>query len=228
MNKKEIKRVIEIFLNTDIELTKYSPAIVKHPFFSSGIVYCNDRMVNILEDKEGLEEYKNQIRKIAKDFDSALLLLGKQYRLSFIMYCNELKGLTNEETIKKLIENWSSFESINNDVNISKDKVLNLLLSENNYSLLSKANKEFYDKLPNEMMIYRGVYKKLINGFSWTYSKAVATKFANRYNLNSEKDGKVYCAVINKKDILFVENEIDEEEIVVNYKKLKNVKILEN
>lgn len=219
-----ISNIINMFLNANIDKTKFSPAIVLHPFIKSGFVSLNDKLVNILEDKNALEEYKKQIKSNIKDINSIFMYLGNQYYLAFINYAYLYGGFTQREAIKLILKYWTEVESVNNDANLSKEDLLSIFLNAKSVDYLSKKNLEFYNSLPDEVMIYRGVYKnapkKIINGFSWTINKEIANRFANRYH----NVGNVYQATINKKDILAVAKERNEEEVIVNYRELQNVK----
>lgn len=219
-----INNIIDVFLNTSIGETKFSPAIVLHPFIKSGIVSLNDKFVNILEDTNALEEYKKQIKVNIKDINSLFMYLGNQYYLAFINYAYLYGGFTQREAIKLILKYWTDVESVNNDANLSKEDLLSIFLNSKSIDYLSKENLKFYNSLPDEVVIYRGVYEnapeKIINGFSWTINKEIANRFANRYH----NTGNIYQAIINKKDVLAVAKERNEEEIIVNYKKLQNVK----
>ena len=70
--------------------------------------------------------------------------------------------------------------------------------------------------------IYRGVTEEsseISTALSWTLSKEVAKFFATRF----DSDGEIYCAKINKEDILVANNLRNEFEVIVNPDKLMNV-----
>ena len=70
--------------------------------------------------------------------------------------------------------------------------------------------------------IYRGVTEKsseISTALSWTLSKEVAKFFSTRF----DSDGEIYCAKINKEDILVANNLRNEFEVIVNPEKLMNV-----
>lgn len=69
--------------------------------------------------------------------------------------------------------------------------------------------------------IYRGCEKKeALKGLSWTISKDTAIFFAERIG----NKGQVYSAEINKENVLAYFNSRGEQEVVVDYKFLKNIK----
>lgn len=60
----EIKVLAKIFVYTEITKTKFSPAIIIHPIFESGIQYFkidNEmKMIDITDDEEGLKKFKKK------------------------------------------------------------------------------------------------------------------------------------------------------------------------
>ena len=85
---------------------------------------------------------------------------------------------------------------------------------------MSKDELEAYNKLDDLIDVYRGVKPGAkVKALSWTTDKKVAKWFADRY----EKNGKVYKAVIDKKDVLAYFLNRNEYEVVVNYNKLKHI-----
>lgn len=87
---------------------------------------------------------------------------------------------------------------------------------------MNKEDYLFYQKLNDEITIYRGLQDKntKIKGLSWTISKEISKKFSKMI----DEQGSIYEAKINKKDIFAYFNERNEQEIVVNTQKLKEIK----
>lgn len=74
------------------------------------------------------------------------------------------------------------------------------------------------NSLPEKVKIYRGLgSKSRRDGISWTLSKEKAEWFATRFKDN----GEVLTAEANKSDILAFLNGRNEQEIIINPKKLK-------
>lgn len=85
---------------------------------------------------------------------------------------------------------------------------------------------EQLDKMPDMVRVYRGVQdcnpktlKMKIKALSWTTSKEKAEWFGNRW----KKGGRVYTAIIPKKDIFIFSNARQEQEVVLNPDKLIDV-----
>ena len=103
--------------------------------------------------------------------------------------------------------------------------------------LMESDELEIYNNLENEVTIYRGLAKynkQHINGISWTLDKNVAEKiFANvivdKDGIARKSDvikGDVYQAKIKKEDIFAYTNGRHEQEVIVDYTKLYDIKPL--
>lgn len=90
-NLENIKSVAKAFLYIDVEETEVSPIIVQHPIFENGIQALQQpdystKLINILEDKKGLEALKKEIlNRIddAKNVWEVYMIIRKSYRLTF-------------------------------------------------------------------------------------------------------------------------------------------------
>lgn len=78
---------------------------------------------------------------------------------------------------------------------------------------MSKEDKKVFDKLPDEITIYRGYTKgRNKSGYSYTLDKAKAKWFSTRFN---RIGGEVLTRVVKKKDVLAYTNARGEKEIVI-------------
>lgn len=101
----------------------------------------------------------------------------------------------------------------------TKNRILDLLkLADRNKNEWYKTT---YDKLPTEVILYRGVRgRKNSKGIYWTLDKKKAEFFALRYVRSayslpdSNTKAWVYTAIIKKPNIIFMTNDRKEEEIV--------------
>lgn len=108
----------------------------------------------------------------------------------------------------------------------TKNRILDLLkLADINKNEWYKTT---YDKLPTEVILYRGVRgRKNSKGIYWTLDKKRAEFFALQYARPSyplpDSDTKawVYTAIIKKPDIIFMTNDRKEEEIVCHPKDIE-------
>ena len=122
----------------------------------------------------------------------------------------------------------------NNYPNIQSNSVIVSLFRISNPELLmSKREQKEFNKLPDNVTLYRGVetkkHKK--HSLSWTTDLKVAKVFANRHKaLLIEEERKIIQATIKKKYVFayFINKvmikEFDETEVIVNPDYLKDIK----
>mgnify|MGYP001025547956 FL=1 len=104
--------------------------------------------------------------------------------------------------------------------------------SEYMFDEIDKISLPYYDKWIKrneksleEIVIYRGEASKSSsykNALSWTKNKNVASFFANRFDSN----GKIYQGIVRVSDIYY-DYECSEEEVLVNSKYIRDIKVIE-
>jgi len=89
----------------------------------------------------------------------------------------------------------------------------------------SPWRKDWFDSLPDEFKIYRGGNLERSRGLSWTINPDVAASFAQGHRGTRVPDPVIASATIKKKSraILFATNDRDEQELLVDCGRLKNV-----
>lgn len=76
--------------------------------------------------------------------------------------------------------------------------------------------------MPEEITVYRGIRGRgSLKALSWTTDIEKAEWFAKRW----DKNGKVYSVNVSKDDVLAVFSSRGESELVVDYTKLRNIKL---
>ena len=79
-----------------------------------------------------------------------------------------------------------------------------------------------YSALPKEITVYRGIRGRgRLEALSWTTDIEQAEWFAKRW----DKNGKVYSAMVDKEDVLAVFASRGESELVVDFMKLRDIKL---
>ena len=90
---------------------------------------------------------------------------------------------------------------------------------------MSESELKTYNDLDDEIVIYRGLTsrnKKNIKALSWTTSFGKAKWFSERWG----NGGVVYSATIDKQNILAYFDRKSEDEVVVDYNCLRNLKVV--
>lgn len=217
----KIKQTAISFLYIKPKQDKEIPFIVHHPVFQYSEQVVDDKMFNIFQDKESYYLLLNKFADKINNFEtvnSIFLLFRKQYRLTLLSYIKDDLSIQDFSTV--LIESWVQTESPMQDSNVTPNEILQYFKYADKQYLMTEEELDYYNNLPEEIIIFRGVQnKEYSDGFSWTMNKEKAKWFANRFDC----DGVVYKAIANKRDILCYNNRRREQEIIVDYKKLKNV-----
>ena len=201
----------------------------KYPEISDYLYLTFDILPLVLEDKElniiiqinsisflrqDIERF-NMIREAVKDGkindEYLLLLTEKRYKEDvFFSLIKEEKDLFKVRELAILV--YCELEYINR-YDEFKD------IFEKTKGFITENDIEIDEDV---VTIYRGVTEKsseISTALSWTLSKEVAKFFSTRF----DSDGEIYCAKINKEDILVANNLRNEFEVIVNPDKLMNV-----
>lgn len=225
-NMKEVKCVAKWLLFTDVHTTEYSPMIVHHPFASSGFMMLpgTNEILDITASVESREKWRDYLGKKIDEAKSAyeiFLMLNKTYALTFIKYAKD--GLSAAEFSEILADAWIKSEAPNMDVNVSKTELVGLFSQADKQSLMTESEQKRFADLTETVTVYRGVTSynaKNVRALSWTLDRSKAEWFAHRFG----EDGKVYQAQINKADILAIFTSRNESEVVLNPRKLQQLK----
>ncbi len=225
-NMQEVKCVAKWLLFTDVHTTEYSPMIVHHPFASSGFMMLpgTNEILDITASMESREKWRDYLGKKIDEAKSAyeiFLMLNKTYALTFIKYAKD--GLSAAEFSEILADAWIKAEAPNMDVNVSKMELVELFSQADKKSLMTEAEQKRFADLTETVTVYRGVTSynaKNVRALSWTLDRSKAEWFAHRFS----EDGKVYQAQINKADILAIFTSRNESEVVLNPRKLQQLK----
>lgn len=203
--------------------SRFAPIIVSHPFFSSNMCYIQkeERLIDLLESEEMLEKGKTQFRELIGDACSAeriMMLVNPPYRGVFFTMIGPY--LDEKDFGALLRDSWTSAEFPSQDKNVTIADFRKLFLRADKEHLMSKSERNCFEKMPQKITIYRGINNKAYcdqKALSWTTSKDVAEFFSHRFEV--DEAGMILTAAIDKKDVLaYFESE---NEVIVDYTKLK-------
>jgi len=220
------------FLHLPISITPYSPLAILHPFFESGFLYDQydgEGLFNALEDTE---KYKNFIKSFSEkeiepceSVDDLLLLVRKSYRLTYLYFLQKENTLTKRECGNLLGEHWTLIENLSVDTNVRKITVLSWIKAADKEGIMSKDELCAYRSLPDTITVYRGCQTvKALKGISWTLSEEKARWFASRFSVKN--NSLTYRAQICKEDVICYFAGRGEQEIVLDYRKLKDITLI--
>jgi hypothetical protein len=91
--------------------------------------------------------------------------------------------------------------------------------------LMDGVDRQKFDQLPDEITVYRGLQDERAkrNGLSWTTKKEIAIWFATRWK---SPNGRLCVAVIPKSKVYMYTESRNENEVVLNPKHLKKVRVM--
>lgn len=220
------KEVARPFLEFDIVTDPvFGEMMLHHPFFNS-LIFMNGKgkLCNFINDQEAFEEAKAQVRSnidMVKEFQDFSMILQKPYLLAFLKYTHFY--ISKEDLSKYLSEAWTRMEFPNHDNTLTKTQLINLFKQCDSRLMMDDREMIVYEQLPDKFKVYRGVKKNQdYKALSWTLDKDVAKWFSLRFT----EHGVVYEAEIRKGDVFAIFLNRGEQEIVLNYKKLENVRAL--
>ena len=216
-----------LFLYLPIQPNRSFPSVVQHPFTNAPISALNVdgsmRMLDLMKPND-LQLWQKEMEQVIRKITDPMLLLSrisKGYRLAFIKYVNDY--LSVEDLARLLRFAWRSVEFPNQDPNFSHSQLCQLFKECSKELLMHKEELAAYNKLPKTIHIYRGVTsgkKKDIMSLSWTTDHDMAVWFSKRFG----NKGFVCEADIAKEDILTYWDIQGESEVIVDPRKLQNVR----
>lgn len=216
-----------LFLYLPIQPNSSFPSVVQHPFTNAPIAPLNIdgsmRMLDLMKPDD-LQLWQTKMEQVVRKITDPMLLLSrisKGYRLAFIKYVKDY--LSIEDLSKLLRFAWQSVEFPNRDPNFSLSQLCQLFKECSQKLLMHKEELATYNKLPKTIHIYRGVTsgkEKDIMSLSWTTDHDMAVWFSKRFG----NKGFVCEADIAKEDILTYWDIQGESEVIVDPRKLQNVR----
>ena len=216
----QISMIVNFLMDLDIGMIEeLSPIRVSHPFIEEGVSFNlkTGEVINLIEDEEALKKEKELRLKRMRNMSPMQIAfyVSKPYRILYLHLA--FPYLTKKERSEIMHEVWISVENINNNVNVSQMEILKMLRKCNPKYLMSQENFKVYENLPDTFTVYRGLQENAQeDGLSWTLSKDVAEWFANRF----DNEGEIIEKVIHKSEVIAYFNDRDEEEVVLDIKKV--------
>lgn len=199
--------------------------ICQHPFSASThtCVLENGNTVLVdLQTKDGVSKFRDYTLSTIdrqKDIYGVMGIVREPYWLTWLWLT---KSYLDKITFSELFgEAWVSVENSNGDANVKQRTLISWFIQSDKKHLMTEEELAVYEKLPSRITVYRGVCSlSSKTGLSYTTSLKVAKFFANRFNADGFKP-YILKAEIDKQDAIAYFNRRQEEEIIVNYPKIK-------
>lgn len=229
MKMEEVKKIKELakrFVDVPLHDSGFL-CFASHPFTDSFVVGIrgenNDLVLVDLKNEQALAEWRKQLKQqidTLSNVKDIFLMLNKPYILTFISYIEPM--LTDAELGKILSDNWSFIEDITGNRNVNGRKLVKWFFRADKRSLMTEKEWVFYESLPEEVTIYRGVTshnRRYKMALSWTIDRETAVWFANRFDTGT---GEVWEMVIPRERICCFFSRRNEQEVIVNLYGCKN------
>lgn len=223
----ECKDMAKLFLHLEFQTVELGDMFVMHPF-TMNPVYSDNRY-NIVDMRNNKEAYNNFIQDCNQRIESVtkfkdfLCIIQKPYHFEFLKHTKNF--ISRADLGSYLKQAWVTNEYPNKEGgSFTKKQLLNLYTLCHKKDLMNSHELHTFDELPSSIKIYRGVtsYNETdIKKLSWTLSEDVAEWFAKRFH----QKGKIYSTMINKKDVLAYFGDRSEQEVIVDFTKLKDLKL---
>ena len=200
--------------------------ICQHPFSASthGCVVENGSTILVdLQTSDGVYKFRNYTYYIIDkqvDVYGVMRIVREPYWLTWLWLNNPY---LDKSTFSELFgEAWVSVENSNGDANVKQKTLITWFKYADKKHLMTEEELAVYENLPDTFTVYRGL-SSLSNkkGISYTKSLDVAKFFANRF----KTDGFtpiILKVEIHKKYALAYFNGRNEDEIVVDYPRIKD------
>lgn len=218
---ESVKSVADAFLYTELLVDKRERLLVHHPFFSCSVVIHNGAPVNIFDDairKDVCDKLKEKIHAARSAGDIAKMIQPK-YQLEFFSYIHKYLG--KEDYAVLLRDAWTDAEFPNRDPSVTLAGKIGFFRKADKSLIMDPQEQMVYEALPEKVTVYRGINSKgSVKGISWTLSKKKAYWFASRW---PENKGMVYQAMVSKEHIYAYFNGRNEQEVILDSRKLLNI-----
>ena len=160
---KSLKALSHAFLELDIQPTKMSPLVVKHPFTDSGIVGLRKEdggiaVADLTSDPASLHLWREQMGRLIDDAEKPIdlfMMITKPYKLGFLKYAAPY--LSEQDTALFLSQAWIIAEAPNSDPNLTKREMLALFRSVDPQKLMDEEEYGVFCGLDDVVTVYRGV-----------------------------------------------------------------------
>ena len=159
----------------------------------------------------------NRVEK-ATTIEKCLNALRKADRFLFLNELHILGLLDDQECAECVFEIWTMQEKFFK-CGMSRSKMLKFMkIATKSQEMLNKI-----DGLADELTVYRGTKVPNHKGLCWSLDREIAKWFAERDIYCNSKHGYIFSGTLKKRDVIALFEGRNENEIVCDYRKIKNL-----
>ncbi len=221
-----VKRVARTFVYLDVQINERVGFLCNHPYIGQIATVVSENGTLVLKDvrnEKDLEDIRKNIIKTIEAVSSYLQfihIIRPPYLPAFFKFTQHFLSSYDYSTF--LGSMWTIVEFPNVDDNITAPEFVKIFRKADKTLLMDDDEQKQYSALPEEITVYRGIRGRgRLEALSWTLDIDKAEWFAKRWN----KGGKVYSAMVKKEDVLAVFTSRNEDEIVVDFQKLSDIRL---
>lgn len=212
----KVRSTMQSLLYIPFEVDSNLPIKNNNPIMENVVVINkNGDLLNLIEGDEyeidrAIDFYKRRLQEA--DINHLFIMVKKPYQLEVFDMVSPFLDKVDFNTLLSDIYKNIEFPNWDNDI----EKLKGHLESIDKELFMDEKNKRFYESLPEQVTVYRGVYSEesLYDALSWTTEFETAQWFANRFG----NDGIVLKGEILKEDIYCCY--LSEHEVVLNPEKV--------
>lgn len=167
------------------------------------------------------EDEQRRLKGLSKadTLSQCVSVINKGNRFDYLNWLHKESLITDQECADIVYYIWTIQEFFHN-CGMSKTKMIKFMKLAQKSPLLQSDIDDLSDT--DMVTIYRGVNVDDHRGLSWTIDRSVAEWFAKRFGHNGDKC-YVFTGKIRKEDIITIFKSRNENEVVCNYRKIKNI-----
>lgn len=221
-----VKRVARTFVYLDVQINERVGFLCNHPFIGQIATVTMEDGKLVLKDVRNEKDLEDVQKSIIISVDAVthylqfIHLVRAPYLPAFFKFTRHFLSLSDYSSF--LGSMWTMVEFPNVDDNITAPEFVKIFRSADKTLLMDENEYEQYLSLPEEITVYRGIRGRgRLEALSWTTDIEQAEWFAKRW----DKNGKVYSATVDKEDVLALFASRGESELVVDFMKLRDIKL---
>lgn len=227
-----LRQIAEKYLDSPIVPYSASPSAIRHPVVDSAIQFVEQAgkiiTENILENESAkawiMQRYLDRIRN-AQTAAEIFLLIRKPYRFPFFGDVADLMSEDDYGAILSIL--WETRDENDQSITVANDQIAAWFRQAPKQTLMNEEDLAVWSSLPEEMTVYRAVaVDRDKKGLAWTRDSEFAVRLAHDRDRDG-LSGYVLAGEVRREDVLAYLNRRHEDEYVIAYSSVKNVRVFE-
>lgn len=157
----------------------------------------------------------------AKSIEDLSLMISREHMMEF--FALALPYMSTKAQGEYLSNCWTMIDNISVNGYLSRSRLVKIFKDAGPKNVMKKDDLNFYKNLPEKVEVYRGISStaSTLKGLSWTLNPKTARWFADKFG----EKGRVFKAIIKKEYVLAYYNSRNEQEVVVDFRRLQDIEL---